>query len=568
MMKQTNITPALRPLCALLITLLASPAALAQTPPALPTDAGKILQQEQPAAPTPPALQSEKPLTLPADTPATGTAAEAAGPAFTVQRIVLHGASAQHNAALQALVAPMQGQTTTLAGLRELANQITNWYRTQGYALARAWLPAQTLSQGQVRIEILEGQLSGYTVAGSSRAAAAITTLAQALPTNQPLRQDQLEHTLLLIGEQPGLAGSTFTLSPGQEVGQAQLTINPPPATSPNAAPLMGRIYADNHGGYYSGEYRLGLQGTWSNPTGRGDALDLALNGSNGKTITGKIGYHTLLASNGLRGGISAASTRYELGKNYKALDAYGQAHSIGANLSWPLLRSFNHSINLTADAEHRWLADHIKAFDISNRKQASVLQLALTGQHRDNSGISSWSAAWSGGKLSLKSADNAAIDQASAKTAGYYNKVNLHLQRDQQLWGKNQLRIWGKGQWASKNLDSSEKFSLGGVNGVRAYPQGEAYGDEGWLVRADWRYAVMDNWNIGAGYDTGGVKTNRKPWLQDKNSEHRRGYALFAEGTIGPVDLQATVAWRDGSKAQSAADRSPRFWVQAGWKF
>ena len=171
-MKQPNITPALRPLCALLITLLASPAALSQTPPpALPTDAGKILQQEQPAAPSTPALQSGKPLTLPADTPAAGTAAEAAGPAFTIQRIALHGASAQHNAALQALVAPMQGQTTTLAGLRELANQITNWYRTQGYALARAWLPAQTLSQGQVRIEILEGQLSGYTVAGTSRAA-------------------------------------------------------------------------------------------------------------------------------------------------------------------------------------------------------------------------------------------------------------------------------------------------------------------------------------------------------------------------------------------------------------
>ena len=36
-------------------------------------------------------------------------------------------------------------------------------------------------------------------------------------------------------------------------------------------------IYADNHGGYYSGEYRLGLQGTWNNPTGRGDALDLPL---------------------------------------------------------------------------------------------------------------------------------------------------------------------------------------------------------------------------------------------------------------------------------------------------
>jgi len=31
--------------------------------------------------------------------------------------------------------------------------------------------------------------------------------------------------------------------------------------------------------------------------------------------------------------------------------------------------------------------------------------------------------------------------------------------------------------QWASKNLDSSQKFGLGGPNGVRAYPSGEGYG-------------------------------------------------------------------------------------------
>ena len=34
--------------------------------------------------------------------------------------------------------------------------------------------------------------------------------------------------------------------------------------------------------------------------------------------------------------------------------------------------------------------------------------------------------------------------------------------------------------QLSSKNLDSSEKFTLGGIGGVEAYPSGEASGDEG----------------------------------------------------------------------------------------
>jgi hemolysin activation/secretion protein len=46
-------------------------------------------------------------------------------------------------------------------------------------------------------------------------------------------------------------------------------------------------------------------------------------------------------------------------------------------------------------------------------------------------------------------------------------------------------------GQRASKNLDSSEEFFLGGPNGVRAYPQGEGAGDEGWLSRLELRHGA-----------------------------------------------------------------------------
>ena len=40
-----------------------------------------------------------------------------------------------------------------------------------------------------------------------------------------------------------------------------------------------------------------------------------------------------------------------------------------------------------------------------------------------------------------------------------------------------------------TKNLDSSEKMSLGGVSGVRAYPSGEASGDEGYKFSFEVQY-------------------------------------------------------------------------------
>jgi hemolysin activation/secretion protein len=46
-------------------------------------------------------------------------------------------------------------------------------------------------------------------------------------------------------------------------------------------------------------------------------------------------------------------------------------------------------------------------------------------------------------------------------------------------------------GQLASKSLDSSEKFALGGAKGVRAYPHGESSADEVCVANVEMRYAI-----------------------------------------------------------------------------
>lgn len=54
---------------------------------------------------------------------------------------------------------------------------------------------------------------------------------------------------------------------------------------------------------------------------------------------------------------------------------------------------------------------------------------------------------------------------------------MNLHINLHSQL--------------ASKDLDGSEQFSLGGADGIRAYPQGEASGSSGYQATAELRYAT-----------------------------------------------------------------------------
>src|SRR6185503_13767388 len=84
-------------------------------------------------------------------------------------------------------------------------------------------------------------------------------------------------------------------------------------------------------------------------------------------------------------------------------------------------------------------------------------------------------------------------------------------------------------GQFASKNLDISEKMGLGGPYAVRAYPVGEAYGDEGYFVNLEARLrlpkfsqSMPGQVHLVGFVDAGRVKINRDPWPGAGAPNHR----------------------------------------------
>ncbi|MBF0463393.1 MAG: BamA/TamA family outer membrane protein [Magnetococcales bacterium] len=72
-------------------------------------------------------------------------------------------------------------------------------------------------------------------------------------------------------------------------------------------------------------------------------------------------------------------------------------------------------------------------------------------------------------------------------------------------------------GQSASKNLDSSEQFILGGPNRVRAYSGLEGMGDSGWVTNLEVRYdfsfgSDFGQWQWVGFYDAGHIKLHDDP--------------------------------------------------------
>jgi hypothetical protein len=97
-----------------------------------------------------------------------------------------------------------------------------------------------------------------------------------------------------------------------------------------------------------------------------------------------------------------------------------------------------------------------------------------------------------------------------------------------------------GRGECAVRRQEPGRvgKMSLGGSNGVRAYPAGEAAGDQGILARLELRktLGVFGNSIVeGALFaDAGRVTVNKKPWDNSENAQPlrlRRGPERLQQG-------------------------------------
>jgi hemolysin activation/secretion protein len=151
-----------------------------------------------------------------------------------------------------------------------------------------------------------------------------------------------------------------------------------------------------------------------------------------------------------------------------------------------------------------------------------------------------------------LTGSPNQASDAATTQSAGSFAKLRFALSRQQALTADLSLYGLLTGQIANKNLDSSERFYLGGPSGVRAYPVNEGGGSEGTMLNLEMRYRLMPNLVLTGFYDWGSVTVNKLNNFSGAPALNRfelegAGLALAWTAPAG-LTLKATYAHRLGS--------------------
>lgn len=547
--------------CAFLpLTLLAMSQVVTAAEP--PGAGSQILQL--PSAPT---LQQAPPVIRIAPA-APGTVQGVDNSRILVSRLSFTGASVFSEAALVAFTGFVPNTELSLTQLRDMAERIASAYHQNGYLLAQAFLPAQDIKQGVVTITVREGQYGKIIINNSSNLSNRVVSRSlQNLHDGDAVRAAPLESDLLLLSDIPGV-NIKSTLAPGAQPGSADLIVDVAPANR-----FSGSVDADNAGNRYTGANRIGATVNLNDPFGQGDLASLRVLSSGSGLNYARAMYQVPVGK--ARIGLAYSALHYHLGEEFAPLRANGSAQIASVYANYPLIRTRDTNLYVQAGFDAKTFQDRIDSTDSVTDKRSHVALATLYGDHRDavgGAGVTSASLTLSSGTLNIDTPVVRDIDALTAQTSGHFSKLAFTLARLQAISESVSLYAALSGQVASKNLDVSEKIELGGVNGVRAYPEGETFADQGYLVNLEARYQLP---KLSPGFDgqiqligfadTGSVTINKSPWADGVN--HR---TLSAAGVgvnfykVNNYTVKAYYARKLGNAtAVSAPDRSGRFWLQ-----
>ncbi len=503
-----------------------------------------------------------------------------AGLKVNVKAFRFAGARAVSEQALQRVVAGFTGPDKTFDDLQAAAEAVSEYLQREGYFVAQAYLPEQDLAGGVVTIGVLEGRLADVTLQveeGVPVSRRIVEGLLSHLERGEVLHRDAVERVLFLISDLRGLNVRSI-VEPGPEPGTSNLVVKVSAGHR-----LDGLVEFDNHSSRFTGEYRLGAGVNVNSPFQRGDLLSfrglIGVPGGGADLDFARISYLSPVGSHGTKAGLAYLRVNYHLGTSlFDPLDQSGRSDVVSVFALHPIVRTRNLNVFGQASFDVRDFRDTRQAVGTTSDRKTKVGSIGLVGDSRDallGGGINNFSLTYNAGDLEIETPVDFAADQSALghRTAGGYGRINGSIARLNALWKGAALYTAYTFQWASKNLDSSEKFGLGGPAAVRAYGIGEAASDEAHLLNVELRVGLPPiEFVPGTGaasifYDYGHGTLNKNPLPLESPNNHRTLRAAGLGLTWARQDdflVRVMLAWRlTGASTSDPADRKPRVFFQ-----
>lgn len=478
---------------------------------------------------------------------------------FKLNGIVLDGNHVYSNEQLAALYKNKLNTTISVAQLVNIVQDITNYYRNNGYILSRAVLPPQHVAGGVVHVRVLEGYIDEVKILGNNKPArvAIVKTYLEKVTQSRPLKLDVLEYYLRLSNQLPGMQVRAVLEPSKTNLAASTLDLVVDQQT------FSGFVSYDNYGTLYSGPNEVSGSG-WVNSIFRsGDTTKLFyLTTSRPLQLRYVDGYYmTPIYSNGLQLTLEGNQSNTQPGLNLAALQTKGLSKNYIAGLNYPIILA--RATDLTLNGTFNYIRAGVTTF---NQKlyldELRTLRLSATLNHADSwKGYNSYNAFVEQG-LNILGATNNPNSTTISRFGGQavFTKLDFQASRLQALGNVWSLYLLAKGQYSFNPLLSSEQFAYGGSQLGRGYDPADIIGDLGAAGSVELRMSASPSLRFlqfvqpYIFYD-GGIIWNRKniPGSNTKQSETSTGGGIrfsLIKNVSGNLMLGQPLTKQDSAEA------------------
>ena len=425
--------------------------------------------------------------------------APAAAPTFFLKKIKLRGNSVVSDESLMSLVDLGEGKDVNLKMLNDMADKISAFYASEGYLLARAFIPKQEIKDNTAVITIYEGRINKVIIQGNEKLSKKSFKKRMRVVQNKlAIKEQTLERVLLELNEIMGVEATTV-LKPGEVPGTSDLVLN-----ITESKPYTISFDSDNFGSRYTGPDRAGLSMTYSNIFGLGDQFAA-------RWTRSEFGYESLWKNSsfqqhsitsfysfpinvyGTRITLNHTFLENELGDSLQYLRAGGTATTYGLEVSQLIHKSRTASFSARTRLDMKHFENEAEEVNTSKDNLMNV-SLGFAGNRSDSFlGRTFFDLNLEMG-LREKDSNRALVSRKGGRGDIFTTRIKLTRLQSAKIFD-SYFTLNFQGQYNFHRALSSYLFGIGGAGSVRAYPLSAYQGDHGYNASAE--YTVPSPWKM-----------------------------------------------------------------------
>ena len=446
----------------------------------------------------------------------------------------------------QKLVRDKVNKELVYADLRNILQDVSFYYRSKGF-LATAFLPEQDISDGKIQIYIVEGRIGKLEIKADVQKELNISReriskfIFNKINPNEILNIAQLDRNIRNLNNTPGI-NAIAQLVEGEQLGETDIIIS-----ASNTKTLSTTSLVDNNGSRSSGYERVTNILNFDSVFNKGERFsvtDVITEGSHyyAGSATIPLGY------DGLQTTLRVSKMEYDLGAPFDSTDPAGYSTEFFLGFNKELMIKPDKSLTSSLSFSRNDYVNDLNTGSNSNKDIIkSSLNLTYNNQDKYFSGGAN-TVAFTGTFGSLDLTDNTTnfdTDQLTAKANGDYWKLAINVNRFQRVTDTVSTVIKFNGQYTDKNLDGAEQLSLGGPNGVRAFPSNEGAGDQGFISSLEFNKTFSKNRRLTLFYDYGKIQLHKQAWenWNSTNTSLKNNYDLSGVGISFSIPIYKNFA-------------------------